>query len=149
MTIQAGMVMGGSELRSFPQSPFSRSPLRTGSSSRRSKTISDGAQSSPTTRTFRSFIERFLEGHDDTGHFRPHQLGRRALAFDQEVADLRPAELDVVGRRMRADLLVDDRATGPAVGERPEEHRHDAQIGEIREDVLGGEGRIIGPVSYT
>src|SRR5512141_94715 len=122
MTIQAGMVMGGSELRSLPHSPFSMSPLRTGSSSRRSKTISGGAQSSPTTRTFRSVIERFLESHDDPGHLRPHEFGRRALALDQEVADLGAAELDVLGGRMGADLLVDDRAAGPAVGERSEEH---------------------------
>src|SRR5512139_2648279 len=121
MTIQAGMVMGGSELRSLPQSPSAMRPLRTGSSSRRSNTISGGAQSRPTTRTLRSVIEHVLESHDDPGHFRPHELRRRAFPLDQEVPDLRAAELDVIGRRVGADLLVDDRAALPAVRERAEE----------------------------
>ena len=67
-----------------------------------------------------------------------HQLGRGDDALDQEVADLRPAELDLLGGGMGADLLVDDRAAFLAEREGPEEERDDPQVGELVEDVLGG-----------
>ena len=52
---QAGTVMGGSQDRSGPHAPRSISPESTGSSSRMSsKTISGGAQSSPTIMTRRA-----------------------------------------------------------------------------------------------
>src|SRR5918994_914835 len=51
MLVQAGTVIGGSQLRRTPYVPCSISPPSTGSSSRhRSKTSSGGAQSRPITR---------------------------------------------------------------------------------------------------
>ena len=80
MELHAGTVMAGMQLSSFPQTPWSMTRLKFGSSSRHcSKTSSGGAQSSPITSTFfRRFMNICLSRYIFAGSYLSSSIFHRA-----------------------------------------------------------------------